>query len=69
MCDCIKKANKTLAAQHTALTTRTMLVGNDNAKSMKMVQVLTVPTHSTKKGVTAKVVPINFCPLCGEKAA
>lgn len=67
MCDCIKQANKALASQHTALTTSTMLVADDKAKHAKMVQVLTVPTHSIKKGVKARVVPINFCPLCGEK--
>lgn len=69
MCNCIKKANKALESQHTAITTTTMLVGDDNATHLKTVQVLTIPTHSTKKGVKAKVVPINFCPLCGEKAA
>lgn len=69
MCKCIEKANKALAPAHTALTTATMLVGDDNSKSLKFKTVLVIPTHSTKKGVKAKVVPINFCPLCGEKQA
>lgn len=67
MCNCIAEANKALASQHMALTTMSILVSK--GKNAEFRQVLTVPVRSTKKGVKAKVVPINFCPLCGEKAA
>lgn len=67
MCNCITEANKALAPKHMALTTMSMLV--TKGKNAEFRQVLTVPVHSTKKGVKAKVVPINYCPLCGEKAA
>jgi hypothetical protein len=67
MCNCIEEANKALASKHMALTTVSMLLSK--GKKAEFRQVLTVPVHSTKKGVKAKVVPINFCPLCGAKAA
>ena len=66
MCNCIQEANKALAEQHMALTTATMLVTKGKKASFR--QVLTLPVHSTKKGMKAKVVPIIFCPLCGVKA-
>lgn len=66
MCKCITEANKALAANHTAVTTTTMLVHKPGAKSMSMEQVLCIPTHSTKKGKRATVLKGNYCPLCGE---
>lgn len=67
MCKCIAEANKALAAQHMALTTMSVLVTKGRRAAFK--QVLTVPVHATKKGVKAKIISINFCPLCGKKAA
>lgn len=67
MCNCIAEANKALAKQDMALATVSMLV--TKGKKAEFRQVLTVPVRSTKKGKKAKHVPINFCPLCGEKAA
>lgn len=67
MCNCIVEANKALATQHMALSTVLMLV--TKGKKAEFRHVMTLPVHSTKKGVKAKHVPINFCPLCGEKVA
>lgn len=67
MCNCIVEANKALAKQGMVLATVSMLV--TKGKKAEFRQVLTVPVRSTKKGKKAKHVPINFCPLCGEKAA
>lgn len=67
MCDCIKKANKALAADHTVLDTKMAI--NFGKRHGTMKQVLVVPTRATKKGIKPRIVQINFCPLCGEKAA
>lgn len=65
-CNCIEEANKALESVHTVIDTKMAVrLGTREAFS----QVMYVPTRSTKKGKKARVVPVNFCPLCGAKAA
>lgn len=65
MCNCIKNANKTLAARNTAIDTVMALT-----PAGKCVQKLCIPTRSTDTGKRKKPalkVFVSFCPLCGEK--
>lgn len=67
MCNCIEKANKALESAHTIIDTK--MAVQFGSKHATFKQVMYVPTRSTKKGKKARVVPVNFCPLCGAKAA
>lgn len=64
MCNCIEEANKALAAAHTIIDTK--MAVTFGSKEAHFKQVMYVPTRSTKRGKKARIVPVNFCPLCGE---
>lgn len=66
MCNCITEANKALAEKNTVLDTKMTV----DLKTGKFSSVITVPTRKlNSRGKRAVIVPINFCPLCGKKAA
>lgn len=72
MCDCIKKANKELAAHNTVIETVSVIDKDSfEKKVLRSKEKICIPTKklSTKsKGKPLRVF-VNFCPLCGEAAA
>lgn len=69
MCDCIKKANKELAAHNTALETVSVIDKDSfNKKVLRTKEKIYLPTKklNTKVRGNPLKVFVNFCPLCGE---
>lgn len=64
MCDCIRKANKALAAHNTAIDSKLTFSPDMKSQSEKMF----VPTRKiNSKGSRAMTVWAAYCALCGEK--
>jgi hypothetical protein len=69
VCDCIKKANKELAAHNTVIDTVAVIDKNSfEQKVLRTRQKICVPTKKlNSKGRSKPLrVFVNFCPLCGE---
>jgi hypothetical protein len=69
MCECIKKANKELAARNTVLETVSVIDKEFFAKKvLRTKEKLFVPTKKLdpKKREKPLKVFMNFCPFCGE---
>jgi hypothetical protein len=65
MCDCIRKANKALAAHNTAIDSKLTFSADMKSQGEKLF----VPTRKINaKGKRPMTVWANFCPLCGEKS-
>jgi hypothetical protein len=69
VCDCIKKANKELAAHNTVIESVSVIDKESFGKKvLRTKEKLCVPTKKLNPKSRAKPLKVfmNFCPMCGE---